>query len=156
MARLSDRQQVPSPGSSPLPPGPPPAEREVQQRATAGLLLVLLSVIALLWGSDLQRTAYVLAVTLVISLIGLTLAISATKSAKRAGTARPRGATAGTVLGVLAALFSLVALLGFLAFWSQIMHYGDCMNGASTVATRNACQTQLQHALTARLNSLRG
>jgi hypothetical protein len=160
MPRLTDRQPTPPPGSPFLPPAPgpqlPPAAREVQQRATAGLILVLLTLIAMLWGSDLQRTVYVLAVTLVISLVGLALVISAMRSAKRGGTRRPRGAMAGAVLGVLAALFSAFALVGFLAFWSQIMQYGNCMNGASTVQTQSACQTQLQHAITARIKDFGG
>ena len=86
MPRLTDRKPAPPPGSPFLPPAPrpqlPPAAREVQQRASAGLILVLLALIAMLWGSDLQRTVYVVAVTLVISLIGLTLVLSAMRSAK--------------------------------------------------------------------------
>jgi hypothetical protein len=160
MPRLTDRQPSPPPGSPFLPPAPgpqlPPAAREVQQRATAGLILVLLTLIAMLWGSDLQRTVYVVAVTLVISLVGLALVISAMRSAKRTGTRRPRGAMAGAVLGVLAALFSAFALIGFLVFWSQIMQYGNCMNGASTVRTQSACQTQLQHAITDRIKDFGG
>ncbi len=160
MPRLNDRQPAPPPGSPFLPPAPrpqlPPAAREVQQRATAGLVLVLLTLIAMLWGSDLQRTVYVVAVTLVIALVGLTLVFSAMRSAKRAGTRRPRGAMAGAVLGVLAALFSVFALIGFLVFWSQIMQYANCVHGASIAETQNACQTQLQHAITARITSLSG
>jgi len=158
MARLTDRQPTPPPGSPFLPPAPrpqlPPAARDVQQRATAGLILVLLTVAAMLWGSDLQRTVYVVAVTLVISLIGLALVISAMRAAKRGGTRRPRGAMTGAVLGVLAALFSAFALVGFLVFWSQIMQYGNCMDGASTSQAQDACQTQLQHAMTARIKNL--
>lgn len=160
MPRLTDRQPAPPPGSPFLPPAPrpqlPPAAREVQQRATAGLILVLLTLIAMLWGSDLQRTVYVVAVTLVIALVGLTLVFSAMRSAKRAGTRRPRGAMAGAVLGVLAALFSAFALIGFLVFWSQIMQYANCMHGASIAETQNACQTQLQHAITGRITGLSG
>jgi len=51
---------------------------------------------------------------------------------------------------------SAFALVGFLAFWSQIMQYGNCMNGASTVQTQSACQTQLQHAITARIKDFGG
>ena len=101
-------------------------------------------------------TVYVVAVTLIISLVGLTLVFSAMRSAKRAGTRRPRGAMAGAVLGVLAALFSAFALIGFLVFWSQIMRYANCMHGASIVETQNACQTQLQHAITARIKGFSG
>ena len=160
MPRLTDRQPTPPPGSPFLPPAPgpqlPPAAREVQQRATAGLILVLLTLIAMLWGSDLQRTVYVVAVTLVISLVGLALVISAMRSAKRAGTRRPRGAMAGAVLGVLAALFSAFALIGFLVFWSQIMQYAHCMNGASTVATRNACQQQFDNSVSSQITLIGG
>jgi hypothetical protein len=157
MARLTDR---PQPGSQPpprspflppppLPPGPklPPADPALQQRATAALILAALSLIAIMWGANLQRTVYVLAVSLVVALVGLALAISAMRAAKRAGTRRPRAAIAGVLLSAVGTLFSGVMLIGFLIFWSQYMQYANCMNGAATVATQNACQTQFQNSV---------
>ena len=43
---------------------------------------------------------------------------------------------AGAVLGGLGTLFSGLALVGLLAFWSQYMQYGNCLNGATTAAAR--------------------
>jgi heme/copper-type cytochrome/quinol oxidase subunit 2 len=128
----------------------------LQQRAAAGLILTVLSLIAMLWGSNLQRTVYVLAVTLIVALVGLALVISAMRAAKRAKTRRPRTAIAGVVLGVVGTLFSAVALIGFLVFWSQYMQYANCMNGAGTVATQNACQTQFQHSVGSEVSVLGG
>jgi hypothetical protein len=157
MARVTDR---PQPGSQPpprspflLPPPPPPrpqlppAAPALQQRATAALILAALSLIAFMWGANLQRTVYVVAVSLVVALVGLVLSISAMKAAKRAGTRRPRAAIAGVLLSAVGTLFSGVALFSFLIFWSQYMQYANCMDGAGTVATQNACQTQFQNSV---------
>ena len=84
------------------------------------------------------------------------LAISAMSAAKRAGTRRPRGALMGVILGVIALLFSGFALLGFLIFGAQIDQYATCMNQASTAAEQQACQTQLDNAITSRIGALGG
>ena len=154
MARLTDR---PRPGSQPPPRSPflpppqrpqlPPAAPELRQRATAALILAALSLIAIMWGADLQRTVYVVAVSLVVALVGLALAISAMRAAKRAGTRRPRATIAAVVVSAVGTLFSGIALISFLVFWSQYMQYANCMNGAATVATQNACWTQLQKSV---------
>ena len=154
MARLTDRPQPGSkpPSRSPIlapPPRPqlPPAAPALQQRATAALILAALSLIAMIWGSNLQRTVYVVAVSLVVALVGLVLAISAMRAAKRAGTRRPRATIAAVVLSGVGTLFSGITLISFLVFWSQYMQYANCMNGAATVATQNACWTQLQNSV---------
>ena len=154
MARLTDR---PRPGSQPPPRSPflpppqrpqlPPAAPALQQRATAALILAALSLIAMMWGANLQRTVYVVAVSLVVALVGLALAISAMRAAKRAKTRRPRASIAAVLLSAIGTLFSGIALISFLVFWSQYMQYANCMNGAATVATQNACWTQLQNSV---------
>jgi CDP-diglyceride synthetase len=128
----------------------------LQQRALAALILAVLSLIAMLWGANLQRTVYVVAVSLVVALVGLVLAISAMRAAKRAGTRRPRAALPGVLLGVVGTAFSAIALIGFLTFWSQYMQYANCMSGASTVATQNACQTQFQNSVGSEISVLGG
>src|SRR5580693_5632813 len=113
MPRLSDPTKPgtpPPPSRSPfLPPAPrpqpPPAAPALQQRATAALVLALLSLIAMLLIGNLQRAVYVVAVALAVALVGL------------------------------------------LIFWSQYMQYADCLNGASTVATQNACQQQFENSM---------
>ena len=161
MARLTDR---PQPGSQPrprspfLPPAPrpqlPAADKALQQRALAALILVMLSLITMTLIGNLQRAVYVIAVALAVAVVGLVLAISSMKAAKRAGTRRPRAALASVVLGVIGALFSGFALVGFLLFWSQYMQYANCMNGASTVALQNACQTQFNTSVGSRISLL--
>ena len=164
MTRITDR---PEPGSQPppprspfLPPAPrpqlPPADPVLQQRAAAALVLALLSLIALLLIGNLQRAVYVVAVALVVAVIGLTLAISAMRAAKRAGTRRPRAALASVLISAVGALFSAFALVGLLVFWSQYMQYANCLKGASTVAVQNACDQQFQNSVDDRITLLGG
>jgi hypothetical protein len=122
----------------------------------AALALAVLSLLAMILIGNLQRAAVVAAVALVVAASALVLAISAMSAAKRAGTGRPRGALAGVVLAVIGLLFSGFALLGFLIFGAQLDQYASCMNAANTVAEQQACQTQLDNAITGRLGSLGG
>jgi peptidoglycan/LPS O-acetylase OafA/YrhL len=160
MARL-DRPKpgTPPPTRSPfLPPAPrpqlPPAAPALQQRAAAALILAVLSLIAMMLIGNLQRAVYVVAVALAVAVVALVLAISAMKSAKRAGTRRPRAAMASVLIGAAGALFSAFALGGLLIFWSQYMQYANCLNGASTVATQNACQQQFENSIGHRITVL--
>jgi hypothetical protein len=122
----------------------------------AALILAVLSLLALVLIGNLQRAVYVVAVALVVAVVALALAISAMRAAKRAGTRRPRASVAGVVLGGVGTLFSGFALIGFLVFWSQFMQYANCMNGATTVATQNACQTVFNNSISAKITDLGG
>ena len=116
----------------------------------------MLSLIAMALIGNLQRAVYVVAVALVVALVALSLALSAMRAARRARTRRPRSAVPSVVLGGIGALFSAFALFGILVFWSQFMQYADCMNGATTVATQNACQQQFDNSVSARITALGG
>lgn len=126
----------------------------------AGLAMAVLSMFAMLLGAGDQeaahRAAVVAAVALAVAATGLALAITAMSGAKRSGTGRPRGALAGVILGVFSLLFSGFALIGFLIFSAQFDHYDNCLRGANTVAEQQACQTQLEHAVTNRIGALGG
>lgn len=161
MPRLTDRPPVPPPGSPFLPPAPgpqlPPAAPALQQRATAALLLAVLSLIAMMLIGNLQRARYVLLVACVVALVGFVLAISAMRAAKRDGTRRPRGSAVAVVLGGMCALFAGMATVGLLIFSAQFTQYSNCMNAAgSSTAAQNACQTTFSNAITARINHLSG
>ncbi len=161
MARLTDRPPVPPPGSPFLPPAPrpqlPPAAPALQQRATAALLLAVLSLIAIMLIGNLQRARYVLEVACVVALVGFVLAISAMRAAKRSGTRRPRASLAALLLGGLCAAFAGFAAIGFLIFGAQFNQYANCLNAAgSSTAAQNACQTAFSNAVTARINHLGG
>jgi hypothetical protein len=122
----------------------------------AGLALAVLSLLAMMLISNQRRAAAVAAVALVVAAAGLVLTFSSLSRAKRAKTRRPRGAVAGAVLGIIGLLFSGFALVGFLAFGTQLDQYDTCMNGANTVAEQQACQHQLQTSITSRLGALGG
>jgi O-antigen ligase len=161
MARLTDGPKPgtpPSPRSPFLPPAPrpqlPPAAPALQQRAAAALILALLSLIAMLLIGNLQRAVYVIAVALAVAVVGLVLAISAMKGAKRAGTRRPRVAMASVVLGAAGALYSAFALAGLLIFWSQYMQYAKCLDSATTTTAQSACQQQFENSIGHRITLL--
>jgi hypothetical protein len=164
MARPTDRPKqgtpTPPPRSPFLPPPPqpqlPPAAPALQQRAGAGLVLALLSLITMLLIGNLERAVYVVGVALAVAVVALILTVSSLSAAKRDRTRRPRGAVAGVVLGGIGALLSAFALIGFLIFWSQLMQYAHCMSASSTVATQNACQQQFNNSLNTEITLLGG
>jgi hypothetical protein len=132
----------------------PPAEPGLQQRGMAALTLAVLSLLAMMLITNLQRAAAVAAVALTVAVIALVLGNSALSEAKRARVRRPRGALAGVVLGVFGLLFSGFALLGFLIFGAQLQQYSNCMNAANTVAEQQACQTQRDNSITDKIGAI--
>jgi len=120
----------------------------LQQRAWAGLMLALISLVGLLLLSgNARRGIVVLSVTLVIAAVGLWLAITAMSRSRQEGGARPRLAVLATVLSVAGTGISALALLAFILFWPQISKYQNCMAGANTVAAQDACKQQLNNSL---------
>lgn len=160
MPRTTDRPPVPPPGSPFLPPARrsqlPPADPALRQRAAAALFLAVLSVIAMMWGANPRRLVYVAAVALFVALIGLVLAFSAMRAARRAGARRPRAAVPGAVAGVIAAVLSGTVLVAFLLYSSQVTQYVTCMSGASTSTAQNACWQQLQNSVGAGAGVIHG
>ena len=76
----------------------PPPEPAVRQRALAALLLGALSLIGLMFGlGDLRRGIYVAVLALLFAAAAVWLGVTATKKARRSGTARPRWAVGGVV-----------------------------------------------------------
>ena len=139
-------------------PGPPrkPASSVLQQRAFAALMLAIISLLGVPGVSgNLRRGMVVLAVTLVIGAVGLWLSFTAMSRSRKAGTARPRFAVVATVLAIIGTGVSTLALIGFAAFWPQVSQYANCMSGANTVASKNACTQQLDNALQTSMQLLR-
>jgi hypothetical protein len=152
MARLDD----PTPPRTPFlppeaPPPRPPADPRFAQYGPAGLILAILSLIAMLFIGNLQRGATVAGVALVVALVALVLVIPALRAARRGGTLRPRGAMGGLVLGLAGALFSGSALIGFTVFGPQVDAYGRCLSAATTSSQHQACQSQLEKAIDKRV-----
>lgn len=121
----------------------PPPEPAVRQRALTALLLGALSLIGLSFGlGDLRRGIYVAILALLFAAAAVWLGVTASKMARRSGTARPRWAVGGVVLGTIGLAFSTLWLLVLAVFWPQLSAYYGCLSGANTVTAQQACHKQ--------------
>ena len=78
----------------------PPPDPAVRQRALAALAMGVLSLVGLMLGlGSLHRGIYVAVLTLAFGGAAIWLGVTASKKARRSGTARPRWAVGGVVLG---------------------------------------------------------
>ena len=157
MAKLTD-QQPPARYSPPGAPRPAraPVDPALQQRAWAALALAVLSLLSLMLIGNLRRGVYVVAVALVIAAIALWVALRAMRRARRGGTGRPRGATLAVVLGAAGFVFSGFVLAGYAMFWPQLTQYSNCLNGANTASTQQACQQQFDNSVNSEMRILGG
>ena len=126
----------------------PPPDPALRQRALAALTLGVLSLIGLALGlGDLRRGVFVAIVTLLFAVLAIWLGAGASRRARRSGTARPRGAISGIVLGGFGLAFSALWLVVLAVFWPQLSAYYDCMSSANTVKAQQACHTQLTNSV---------
>ena len=126
----------------------PPPDPAVRQRALAALAMGVLSLVGLMLGlGNLHRGIYVAVLTLAFGVAAIWLGVTASKKARRSGTARPRWAVGGVMLGGLGLAFSALWLLVLAVFWPQLNAYYTCMSGANTVAAQQACHTQLTNSV---------
>jgi hypothetical protein len=161
MARPTERSRPVRPtgaggagGSGGRPAAPP--DPALQQRAWAALTLGALSLIGLSLAGGQRRAVYVIVVTLLIGALATWLGGSAMSRSRRSGTARPRGAVGGTVLGSMGLAFSAIMLIVFAVFWNELTTYSNCLSGATTVSAQQACQQQFSQSITNQIKSLRG
>jgi multisubunit Na+/H+ antiporter MnhB subunit len=148
------RYQPPG-GRGPQPKGLPPVRRQLpppepvlRQRALAALMLGVLSLIGLMLGlGNLHRGIYVAVLTLVFGVTAIWLGVTASKKSRRSGTARPRWALAGVMLGGLGLALSALWLLVLAVFWPQLNAYYNCLGGANTVAAQQACHSQFTNSV---------
>ncbi len=135
-------------GLPPARPQLPPPDPVVRQQALAALVLGALSLIGLMLGlGHLRRGIYVAVLTLLFGVIAIWLGVAVTRKARRSGTARPRGAVSGIVLGGLGLALSALWLLVLAVFWPQLNTYYNCMSGANTVAAQQACHQQFTNSV---------
>lgn len=107
-----------------------------------------LSLLGLALGlGNLRRGIYVAALALLFAVTAIWLGVTASSRARRSGTARPRGAVSGTVLGGLGLAVSMLWLVVLAVFWPQLSTYYNCMSSANTVAAQQACHTQFTNSV---------
>ena len=152
----------PSGGRRPGPDRTPPARQlppphpALRQRALAAVTLGVLGLLGLALGlGNLHRGIYVAVLTLLFGATAIWLGAGANRSARRSGTARPRGARAGVVLGGLGLAFSAFWLIILAVFWPQLNTYYSCLSGANTVAAQQACHSQFTNSVGSELSVLR-
>ena len=133
----------------------PPPDPAVRQRALVALTLGALSLVGLMLGlGNLRRGIYVAVLTLAFAVTAIWLGVTATRKARRSGTARPRWAVGGVVLGGLGLAFSALWLLVLAVFWPQLNAYYNCMSGANTVAAQQACHNQFTNSVGGEISAL--
>jgi hypothetical protein len=127
----------------------------LRQRALAALFLGVLSLIGLMLGlGNLRRGIFVAALTLVFAAVAIWLGITSSRKARRSGTARPRGAVSGVVLGVFGLAISALWLMVLAVFWPQLSTYYNCMSGANTVTAQQACHDQFTDSVGSEMSIL--
>ena len=135
----------------------PPPDPALRQRALAALTLGALSLIGLALGlGNLRRGVYVAVLTLLFAVTAIWLGAGANRRARRGGTARPRGAVSGIVLGGFGLTFSALWLLVLAVFWPQLSTYYNCMSSANTVTAQQACHTQFTNSVGGEISVLQG
>ena len=135
----------------------PPPDPALRQRAVVALALGALSLIGLLLGlGNLHRGIYVAILTLLFAVAAIWLGATSTRKARRSGTARPRGAVGGIVLGGFGLALSALWLLVLAVFWPQLNAYYNCLGGANTVAAQQVCHNQFTNSVSGEISVLQG
>ena len=135
----------------------PPPDPDLRQRALAAFVLGLLSLLGLTLGlGNVHRSVYVATLALLFAVTAIWLGAGANRRARRSGTARPRGAVSGIVLGGFGLAVSALWLMALAVFWPQLSAYYNCMNGANTVVAQQACHNQLTHSIGGEISILPG
>jgi hypothetical protein len=133
----------------------PPPDPALRQQALAAFALGVLSLLGLALGlGNLRRGVFVAVLTLLFAVTAIWLGVIASRRARRGGTARPRGAISGTVLGGFGLAFSALWLLVLAVFWPQLTAYYNCMSGANTVAAQQVCRTHLNNSVGSEISIL--
>ena len=127
----------------------------MRQRGIAALSLAALSLIGLALGlGNLHRGIYVAVLTLIFALIAIWLGATAVRQARRGGTARPRGAVSGIVLGCFGLAISAIWLLALAVFWPQLNAYFNCLASANTVTAQQVCHSQFTNSVSGEIGLL--
>jgi hypothetical protein len=120
----------------------------VRHRATAALILGVLSVLSLLGiGSNYHRGIFLVIFGVLVGIVASWFGVTAVRKASKAGTMRPRWAVFGTVLGALGALFGVLVLIFFAAYWQPLNRYSKCVASANTPSADQVCMNKLRQSV---------
>lgn len=120
----------------------------MRHRAIAALILGVLSLLSLLGiGTNYHRGIYLVFFAVLVGVTACWFGVTALRKARASGTMRPRWGMFGTVLGALGALFGILVLLFFAAFWNELNTYSQCVNSANTPSAQQTCMDQLRRSV---------
>ena len=124
----------------------------MQQRAFAGLIFALLSVVALLGAvGNIHRGIYLIIFALLAGSGACVLGVTASRRARRGGTWRPRGAIGATIIGAISTILGILTLAAFTLFSHQLTAYSQCLAQAQTPSAQQVCLSQFQQSINARI-----
>jgi hypothetical protein len=109
-------------------------------------------VVALLGAiGNVHRGIYLVIFTLIAGPGGCVLGITATRRARRSGAWRPRGAVGATIIGGMSTILGILTLAAFTLFSQQLSAYSQCLSRAQTTSAQQACLSQFQRSIDARI-----
>ncbi|MGH3276403.1 MAG: hypothetical protein ACRDNZ_19000 [Streptosporangiaceae bacterium] len=169
--------QEPPPGSvpssaqlqgSPLPPQEPggprgrqrpprataPPRIELRQRALAGAIFGLLSLLAISLTNEVRHALYLVAFSAAVAVVAIAAGASAAHRARREETARPHGSLAAIILGSASIALSALSLVAII-FATQLATYERCASNAPTAAARQTCEQTFLRAVRDHMNGTR-
>jgi amino acid transporter len=126
----------------------------VQQRSVAALLIALLSLAGMLGLNDIGRGVYLAAYALLAGVVAFWLAITAMTRARRERTARPRASLTATVIASVGIALSAILLVAFAVLGKELATYSNCLAGASTISSKQACQSQFSRAVSREISAI--
>jgi hypothetical protein len=100
---------------------------------------------------NIHRGIYLVIFTLIAGPGACVLGITAMRRARRSGTWRPRGAIGATIIGTLSTILGILTLAAFTLFSQQLSAYSQCLSQAQTPSAQQACLSQLQRSIDARI-----
>ena len=105
---------------------------------------------------NIHRGIYLVIFTLIAGPGACVLGITAMRRARRSGTWRPRGAIGATIIGTLSTILGILTLAAFTLFSQQLSAYSQCLSQAQTTSAQQACLSQLQRSIDARIQRASG
>ena len=87
-----------------------------------------------------------MAFAFVVAVIAIVAGATASRRARREGTARPRGSLAAIILGSVSIVLCAAALVA-IVFARQFAAYEQCISNAPSSSAKQACATTFMHAV---------
>ena len=106
----------------------------------------LVSLLALLYSGQVDHVLYLVTFSIAVGLAACVIGVLAIVRARHENATRPAGSLAGTILGGVSVLLSMMVLL-LMIFSTQINRYEKCVRESTGTAASQACAQQLMKSV---------